>query len=105
MGNAALALAFLEELEATGQQQIETLEILAARRDAVSVAEAAHSLKGAAGIIGAEPLRMRAAALEAAGDSGSLDLLADSIADLRREMARCLAEIPLLRERMQHEGR
>jgi len=97
MGNVSFALALLEELEASGKQHVEAIVLHATSDEPHAVAEAAHSLKGAAAIIGAEPLRGKAAEIEAASHDGENSLLLDLVHDLRGEMDRCLTYIPILR--------
>ena len=97
MGNISFALALLGELEANGKQQVDAIALHVAAGDPEAVAEAAHSLKGGAAIIGAEPLRELAAEVEAAGRAGEPSLLLDMVQDLRDEMDRCLTFIPILR--------
>lgn len=97
MGKIAFAMALLDELEATGNHHVETIQTLAANDDAEATAEAAHSLKGAAAIIGAESLRSLAAEIEAVAETDDLERAASLIEDLRGEMARCLTQIPEIR--------
>jgi HPt (histidine-containing phosphotransfer) domain-containing protein len=70
MGNVSLAVTLLGELEANGKQQVDAIGRQVANDDPYAAAEAAHALKGAAAIIGAEPLRGKAAEIEAAGRDG-----------------------------------
>ncbi len=101
MGNVAFALTLLSELEANGKQQMDAIVRHVANDDLYAVAEAAHSLKGAAAIIVAEPLRGKAAEIEAAGRDGEASLLLDLVRDLCSEMDRCLAYIPTVRTETQ----
>ena len=97
MGNVSFALTLLGELEANGKQQVDAIVRHIADNEPHAAAEAAHSMKGAAAIIGAEPLRGKAAEIEAGARDGDTSLLLDIVHDLRSEMDRCLAYIPTLR--------
>ena len=101
MGNVSFAFALLDELEANGMQQVESILIHAASDEPHAAAEAAHSLKGAAAIIGAEPLRGKAAEIEAAGHADETSQLLELVQDLRYEMDRCLTYLPILRTDLQ----
>lgn len=97
MGNVSFALALLDELETYGKQQVAAIVLHAASDETHAAAEAAHSLKGAAAIIGAEPLRRKADEIEVAGHTSENSLLLDMVHALHVEMDRCLAYIPTLR--------
>lgn len=100
MGNTSFALALLDELAASGKQQVDVLVKNAAGNHPIAVAEVAHSLKGAAAILGAERLRGKAAQVEAASSTSQDTLLEALIADLRCEMDRCLEFIPVLKSKI-----
>ena len=104
MGNVSFALALLGELETSGKQHVDAIVLHATSDEPHAAAEAAHSLKGAAAIIGAEPLREKAAEIEAAGHDGETSLLFDMVHDLRGEMDRCLTYIPILRTDLQRRS-
>jgi HPt (histidine-containing phosphotransfer) domain-containing protein len=97
MGSVSFALTLLAELEASGIAQIETITKNAAAADWAATAEAAHSLKGAAGIIGAEPLQSLAAKIESTGKTADIESIAPLVEGLRQEMERCLVQIPVIR--------
>ncbi|MEX2188367.1 MAG: Hpt domain-containing protein [Pirellulales bacterium] len=97
MGNISFAATLLNELEANGPQQVDALFRQVANDELYAAAEVAHSLKGAAAIVGAEPLRSKAAEVEAASEECDASRLLDAVNDLRREMDRCLAFIPTVR--------
>lgn len=101
MGNASFALALLAELDASGKPQVDAVVLHAIIGQPDLAAEAAHSLNGAAAIIGAEALRRIAIEIEAAGRAGDASLLLDLLPDLRSEMDRCLTYIPTLRAKIQ----
>jgi HPt (histidine-containing phosphotransfer) domain-containing protein len=83
---------------------VDELHRYAASGDPLAAAEVAHSLKGAAAIIGAEPLRRKAATMEAIGRAGEKSLLLAMVHELRCEMDRCLAAVPSLRTDMQRRS-
>ena len=60
MGNVSFAFTLLSELDANGKQQVDAIVRYVANDEPHAAAEVAHSLKGAAAIIGAEPLRGKA---------------------------------------------
>ncbi len=97
MGNLEFAVSLLDEAEASWPGQVEAIEAAVGDGDARATAEAAHSLKGAAGILGATKLRQIAAELEAAGKSDQLQDVADLIQQLRGELQKCLDEAPQIR--------
>ncbi len=97
MGDTSFALELLSEMEVSGKRQMELAVRQALSGNLSGMAAAAHALKGAAGIIGAEPLREITAQLENAGmgnDSSRVDSL---LQDLQSEMAQCLKQIHQLR--------
>lgn len=96
MGNASFALALLSELESSGKQHVDAIVLHTTSDEPHAAAEAAHSLKGAAAIIGAESVRKIASEIEAAGRAGEISLLPDMVHELRGEMDRCLTYIPTL---------
>jgi CheY-like chemotaxis protein len=96
MGSVAFAASLLDELANTGEQRVEEIARQAAAGDAAATAAAAHSLKGAAGIVTAEAVRSLAAEIEVAGNAGDLAAIAKQIEELRREMRQCLAFIPTI---------
>jgi Amt family ammonium transporter len=101
--NVELALSLLEEFEATGRQTLEELQRSVAIHDATSAAKAAHSLKGAAGILCAETLRKLAADTEAAGRAGDHKALMELVPQLAAELDRCLNCLPATRDALASE--
>ena len=97
VGKRSFALNLLSELEATGAGRVVELARLASNADFAAIVEAAHSLKGAAAILAAEPLRALAAAIEAAATLRAEGQLAELIRQLGDEMQRCLNFIPVFR--------
>jgi PAS domain S-box-containing protein len=100
MGNAEFAESLLAALESSGPGHIETITRHARAGEAKATGDAAHALKGAAGIIGAEPLRAVAAQIEAAGKSGDIELAASLLHGIQTEMLHCLNYIPAIRNRL-----
>ncbi len=101
MGSVSFALTLLDELEASGKVQVETIAKHAAEADCDATVEAAHSLKGAAGILGATVLQSLAAKIESAGKSADIESIALHVGGIRQEMARCLSQIPVIRQQTQ----
>jgi HPt (histidine-containing phosphotransfer) domain-containing protein len=97
MGNVAFALALLNELEANGTPQVDSIVLHASCDDPEAAAEAAHSFKGAAATIGAVLLRDIADSIETAGLAGETSSMLDMVQDLRVELNRCLSYLPSLR--------
>lgn len=101
MRNASFALALLGQLEATGRQLVDGIALLVVSDDPQAAAEAAHSLKGAAAIIGAESIRALAAEIDTVCRSGEASSAVELVTALRGEMDRCLADIPGARTEIQ----
>ncbi len=101
MGNISFAQALLGELESSGVHYADAIVQHATSEETHLVAQAAHSLKGAAAIIGAEPLRAKAAEIEALGHADKTSHLLEMAEDLRREMDCCLEYIPILQADLQ----
>lgn len=95
LGDLSFLRLIVKEFEVTGQVQVRKIVQHAQCGDAKAAAEAAHRLRGAASIIGAEGLSTITVQVEAhAGDvDGALLRLTH---DLQTEMDRCLAYIPCL---------
>jgi len=96
-GNISFALALLTEMESKGDRQVDSIAECVAAGQCAQAAEQAHSLKGAAGILGAERLRSVAAEIESAGKENELATIVSLVDDLQQEMRRCLAQIPEIR--------
>jgi len=97
-GNLEFAESLLSELESTGQERVEEIRRSATKRNADATADAAHALKGAAGILCAESVQELAAKIEQAGrtsDTENTDIVLDALA---AEMKRCLDYMPQLRK-------
>jgi signal transduction histidine kinase/CheY-like chemotaxis protein/HPt (histidine-containing phosphotransfer) domain-containing protein len=97
MGNVGFALSLLEDFERTVQQRVDEIAQSASARLSVELEEAAHALKGAAGILAAEPLRKLAAKIEEAGRSSEFGAIDALIEALRTEVVLCLNYVQRLR--------
>jgi Amt family ammonium transporter len=97
-GNLDFAWSLLEEFETSGCERVEAIRRSAAQQDAHAAAEAAHALKGAAGILCATSLSKVAAQVEAMGRSGDLEGIGPLVDELAHELQQCLTYLPTLRE-------
>ncbi|HUP77291.1 MAG TPA: Hpt domain-containing protein [Pirellula sp.] len=91
------ALTLLSELEANGMRYIESISQHVASRKLADAGDVAHSLKGAAGILGAEVLRVTAGEIESAAHANVMESTTLLVEELRQEMERCLQQIPKIR--------
>ncbi|MEJ7592166.1 MAG: Hpt domain-containing protein [Planctomycetaceae bacterium] len=97
LGKISFALMLLEEFESSGKRNVEKIVEHVERNELLAAAEAAHALKGTAGIIGAEVLQRLAAEIEDAGRGGQSTIQLALVHGLRAEMGRCLDFIPAFR--------
>lgn len=95
-----LAEALLNEFESTGRDRVHEITEAAENHDVATVAEAAHSLKGAAGILCATNLQELAAEIEHAGRELRLDDILSTVGQLTEEMECCLDSLPDLRRQL-----
>lgn len=95
-----LANSLLDELESTGHERVEEIRQKAEARDADAIALAAHSLKGATGVLCASALQQLSAEIEQAGHALNLEGIESLVHDISNEMKRCLDNLPQLREEM-----
>lgn len=103
-GNFKLAMMLLGSLESTGRRQAEDILRHSCQDNLTAAAEIAHSLKGAAGILCAEPLRLIAAQIEQSGREGDHGTLKAAAPNLLVEMDRCLARINEIRAAVTQPG-
>jgi len=78
-------------------QSVETLQALVKaldQNDAEAATRGAHTLKGMAATVAAEPLRLAAAEAEAKARAGQWDAVREQLDSLRAELDSCLAYIP-----------
>jgi len=90
MGDIDFAQRLLQTFERTGPERVEAILSQSTAGDAAAVGEAAHALKGAAGIVAAKAVHKLASEVEQAGKAGNLDEVLDTIATLQAEVDRCL---------------
>ena len=102
MGQAGLADSLLNEFETTGLDGVQEIAAAVEKRDVSTVAETAHSLKGAAGILCATKLQQLAAEIEFAGRESRLDDILATVGELTGEMELCLDSLPSLRTQLQN---
>ncbi|QDS86052.1 Sensor histidine kinase RcsC [Rosistilla ulvae] len=99
MGDLGFAESLLESFESDSRARVDEIVMYANQRDATAAGNAAHTLKGMAGILAAHPLQSIAAEIERAGRQDDLEDIVDLIDDLQSEVSRCLAFIPSLTQR------
>lgn len=90
LGDIEFAQKLLQTFERTGKERVDVITSQSAAGDAHAVGEAAHALKGAAGIVAAKSVHKLAAEVEMAGKAGQLDDVLDTITTLQAEVDRCL---------------
>jgi PAS domain S-box-containing protein len=100
MGSLEFAQNLLSDFEQELPGHADRIALAVGRRHAKEAAESAHRLKGAAGTMAAEPLRLLAEAIELAAKAGSLSQAASLAEQLGNEAKRCLEAIPKLREHL-----
>ncbi len=98
LGKISFALMLLEEFESSGKRNVGKIVQHVERNEPLAAAEAAHALKGTAGIIGAEVLQKLAAEIEDAGRGGQATIQLALVHELQAEMGRCLVFIPAFRD-------
>ncbi|HVX85788.1 MAG TPA: response regulator [Phycisphaerae bacterium] len=84
----------LAKFRSTSVETLEKLVRAARERDAQATLLGAHSLKGMAATVAAEPLRRAAAEAEAQSRAGDWDAVARHVEEVRRELQRCIDAIP-----------
>jgi signal transduction histidine kinase/CheY-like chemotaxis protein/HPt (histidine-containing phosphotransfer) domain-containing protein len=95
--NAAVISRVIDKFEQQARHDIEQLQTCVAAGDGPQAASLAHALKGAASIVGASPVATAAAALEQLARDARLSELEPALAQLRREIDRCIAALPGVR--------
>ena len=91
MGEVDFAEELLTDFKVNLPSRIDEIARFIAEEDAAGVGEAAHSLKGAAGIVAAESVRSLAAAMEQRGKTDDLSGIAALLDELNEEVQRCIA--------------
>ncbi|MDA1053371.1 MAG: ATP-binding protein [Planctomycetota bacterium] len=97
MGKLDFVQELLADFEADLPKRIKEVSRFITEGDAEGTGNAAHSLKGAAGIVGAEAIRRVTAAIEAAGKSGLLEDVPALLDDLNAETKRFFDALPGIR--------
>ena len=90
-GDRRLLLEIVAIFVEEAPTRLAELKRAAAERDAVTLERVAHSLKGSAGILGAEGLRTVSGALEEGAAAKRLEGAPDLVAGVERELAGVLA--------------
>lgn len=94
MGMPSILEGVLTQFHDLGKEMIENVETQIDAHHWENVVRSAHSLKGAAGSISADALQKAAAEMEANARNADADACNILRPVLRREMERCLEEIP-----------
>ena len=97
MGNAALVGMLFDKFEKQARENLIQISGHLAAGDASQTAKTSHALKGAAGALSASGVQEVAARIEHAARAGALDTVSAAIAELQREVDRCLAYLPTAR--------
>ena len=101
--NVDLASRLLTELQATASDRMESLQRSESQGDMQELAAAAHSLKGAAGILCAHALSAAAAQLEQAAKADKVTDLEPLIEQTTSQLSLCLNDIPRIRQQLKQE--
>lgn len=94
MGNHEFLEKILNKFEAKAVEYLKDIEKSAEAGDGEQVGRLAHSLKGVAANLSAEPLRLAALETEQLGKSGDLTNINECLDKLRNELNRCLEYLP-----------
>lgn len=97
MGLLSLTLMLLTEFESEGPKRVGQILSHSSQTEPEAAAEVAHALKGAAAIIGAEPIRNISANIEQAGSIGDIPTIQKCAQMLQFEMQQCLLQIQRIR--------
>lgn len=98
LGDVTFMETLLNELASSGPARVAEISRQFELNNHLETANAAHALKGAAAILGAEPIRQLTATIEELGRSGTLEGVAQMLSELQHEMDRCLLYIPTVKE-------
>ncbi len=98
LGDAKFSSMLLQKFAARAGNQQAAIERAIDSGNLVELAREAHTLKGVAANLSADELRHGAAKLEQAARGGQRDELADLLADVVDELARCVAAVPAIIE-------
>ncbi len=94
LGDINFMKTMLAELASTGPSRVADIVECAERKDCVQTANAAHALKGAAAVLGADPILQLTTKIEGIGRGGSLEGVQELLLELQSEMDRCVRFIP-----------
>ncbi len=93
-----LITRLLHTFQAEAQKDIDQLETAIAAQDPSTVTALAHRLKGSSATVGAEPLKLQAAQIEAIGRRGDLQQASAQMPALHNEFDRFCAYVQELRD-------
>src|SRR5262249_43319694 len=96
-GKADLAAIVLEKFQKQALDAIAQIEQSVAARDAERLARVSHAIKGTAGLVSAEQLRIAAARLEELARNSQIELAEESVKKVRQEVERCCAQVAEVR--------
>ncbi len=99
-GKPSLALTILNKFEKQVAAAVADLERLHESSQTEPLARASHALKGTAGVVAAEPLRLAAGALEELARAGAMADSNECLQRLKAEVDRCLAHVATAREQL-----
>lgn len=99
-GNFDFALSMLDELETSSDKDLMAIRDAADQQDSHATAEAAHALRGAAGILCATTVQQAAAKIEATARTGDMAEIASQVDNLAQEIRHCLDSLPTIRQRI-----
>jgi HPt (histidine-containing phosphotransfer) domain-containing protein len=101
MGDAVFLQRVLEKFSASSDAMLKTIAEAVDAGDKEKMGRGAHSLKGAAANLSAEPVRSIAGRLQDLAHGGELSQAEQALAELKEELARCIAYIPTVVEQVQ----
>ena len=96
LGSVDFLVILLEEFQVNGPRRVESLARRVERGDSQAASETAHDLKASAQAISANTLRDLAGAIEKSCGFVGRECQEKLVGRLRREMDRCLEQIPLV---------
>lgn len=97
MSSVAAASLVLDKFEQQARDNMPMLAGQLGRAETEAAARTAHSLRGAAGVVGAGALAEALHELETAAREGNLEAARATLDEVRREVERCLGDIPRVR--------
>jgi Amt family ammonium transporter len=97
MNNLSTIERVVSKFEQQSKRDAEQIRKSLEGSDATAAMRAAHSLKGAAGIVAAEGIASVAAEIERFGREQQIDLMNRSLSRLDEEVRRCIAYLPHVR--------